>query len=297
MVMLRVMKKRRLLILICIFAFRGIIAPAFAQQVTFSFTGTVQTYIVPTGITNIAVDIQGAGGGNTWMSRGGYGGRVQCTLAVTPGDMLYLNIGGAGDDAANLGASGGYNGGGPGSGNAGGGGGASDIRHGGNELSNRVVVAAGGGGACGATHVASKDYDRGGDGGGLAGENGYSNGERLAKENNIAGKGGGATDQKIKDIRGGSPGKGGEGYADYVGGGGGGGGYYGGSGGNESGGGGGSSYTAPLVTKSVVHTQGYNATGNGTLTISLLATGKRPMPGYEKIVVKKEFVCPKSAER
>src|ERR1700761_9093348 len=69
---------------------------AFAQTDTFVYTGAVQTWTVPPCVTSITVDMQGAIGGKSLYSRGGYGGRVKCTLAVTPGDVLNINVGGKG---------------------------------------------------------------------------------------------------------------------------------------------------------------------------------------------------------
>ncbi len=238
----------------------------FAQSVSFSYTGSVQTYIVPKDVSSIAIDMSGAAGGSTSISEGGAGGRVQCSLAVTPGDAIYLYMGGAGHNSKSNGAAGGYNGGGAGSEDAGGGGGATDIRYRSTALSNRVVVAGGGGGACGPILVAVRNYNRGGNGGGLTGEIGYYNG--AAKK----------TDTTYN-----KPGKGGDGYSDYVGGGGGGGGYQGGAGGNESGGSGGSSYTDPLLATSVIHTQGYNAHSSGALIIT-------------PVIVAKEHTVPQPAQ-
>ncbi|MDI6788540.1 MAG: glycine-rich protein, partial [Planctomycetota bacterium] len=131
----------------------------------FDYTGSQQTWVVPAGVTSITVDVLGAKGGNG--SSGGVGGngaRVQTTLSVTPGQTLYIYVGGQSSNA-----SGGYNGGGTGgnlggSSYAGGGGGASDIRQGGTILANRVVVAGGGGGGGGA--------QSGGPSGGSGGQNG-----------------------------------------------------------------------------------------------------------------------------
>jgi len=238
-----------------------------AQPVTFSYTGRIQTYLVPKDVTSLAIDMQGASGGAANYSRGGNGGRLQCALTVTPGTILYFNIGGSGSASTTMGARGGYNGGGTGSEDGGGGGGASDIRYGGSALANRVVVAGGGGGACGAASVTVKNYTRGGDGGSPVGESGYSNGKSGAADNYYAGIGGANTFMRYNDIRSGAAGKGGDGYGNYAGGGGGGGGYFGGNGGDENGGGGGGSYTDPVLATSVVHTRGFNAGGNGAMTI------------------------------
>ncbi len=124
-------------------------------SVTFNYTGSEQTWTVPSGVASIDIECRGAQGGS---SMGGEGGISTGTLAVTPGEILYVYVGGQGSHPA-----GGWNGGGNGS-YWYGGGGASDVRQGGNTYSDRVIVAGGGGGAY------SSSY-RGGHGGGLTGEN------------------------------------------------------------------------------------------------------------------------------
>lgn len=116
----------------------------------FSSTGSVQTFLVPNGVTSVLFDILGASGGNAtgggWGVYGGNGARVTGNLTVTGGEYMYIFVGGTGANSQQ-GAGGGYNGGGNGQFNSGGGGGgATDIRIGGLLLSNRVAVAGGGGG-------------------------------------------------------------------------------------------------------------------------------------------------------
>lgn len=255
------------------------------QTVRFNYTGAVQTWTVPAGCTKLIVDCVGAAGGGysstNYKSSGGKGGRVQCNLAVTPGQTLYIyvgQVGCAGSFGKSVNVYTAFNGGGTtykGSGDipsaSCGGGGASDIRIGGTALANRKVVSgAGGGGAVG--------YDsnnrNGGNGGGLTGQSVSSS----------HGTGAGGTQSK-GGYKGGTLGNGGAAIAyidaywwDY--GGSGGGGYYGGGGsGSYSsgssvyedvfGGGGGSSYTDPNLCSNVVHTQGYSqATGNGWIIIT-----------------------------
>ncbi|GAB4546835.1 MAG: hypothetical protein Fur002_22250 [Anaerolineales bacterium] len=121
------------------------VAPAYAaSQVTFSYTGAEQQYTAPAGICSIQVDAYGAQGKNgSGGAPGGLGARAQATITVTPGETLYVYVGGRIT---------GYNGGGGGNGGSpanGIGGGASDVRQGGNGTTNRVVVAGGGGGGGG----------------------------------------------------------------------------------------------------------------------------------------------------
>ena len=143
--------------------------PALAQTVVnFNYTGAVQTFVVPTGVTSLSVDAYGAkgqGDNGGSANEGGNGGRVQATLTVTPGQSLSIYVG----DRT------GFNGGGaggsfiiPGVINyvGGNGGGATDIRIGGTTLNDRILVAGGGGGAGDLNGTASGG---GGDGGNTSG--------------------------------------------------------------------------------------------------------------------------------
>ena len=76
------------LTLINIFGF----AKVQSQTQTFNYTGSVQTFTVPAGITSIDVIAKGALGGTN--NRGGQGGSVTATIAVTPGDVLNIYVGG-----------------------------------------------------------------------------------------------------------------------------------------------------------------------------------------------------------
>ena len=258
---------------------------------SFSYTGAQQTWSVPTAVTSITIDGYGAAGGHGASDQrgiGGKGGRLIATSTVTPGENLYIYVGGkGGNTTANPGtgydsvnnpysagdALPGFNGGGsPGSESGGAGGGATDIRQGGNSLTNRIFVAGGGGGG-GNQRRNSEGGGNGGDGGGLIGGSG-TNGA------NGHGKGGNGGTQSTGGIAvsnngsAGSLGVGGKGGTSGRTGGGGGGGYYGGSGGGDGssgnaaggGGGGGSSYSSGRIT---TNTQGYSlATGNGLLSIT-----------------------------
>jgi hypothetical protein len=114
------------------------------QTVTFSYTGAAQTWTVPPCVYNISVSVKGAQGGGP----GGQGATVlNPTIAVTPGQVLQINVG-----QCPTGPTGGWNGGGNGFAavpvnyQSFGGGGASDIRVTPYALTNRIVVAGGGGG-------------------------------------------------------------------------------------------------------------------------------------------------------
>ena len=144
---------------------------------TFNFTGGEQVFVVPDGVTSISVRAVGGRGGtsgggtqpNTGAS-GGLGAVAAANLAVSPGQILFVNVGGNGAVVT-----GGFNGGGAGGNgddhDGGGGGGATDIRTisragGGGTLSSRLVIAAGGGGGGGNSGSTS------GTGGGLGGSTG-----------------------------------------------------------------------------------------------------------------------------
>ncbi|MBY0494982.1 MAG: hypothetical protein K2Y23_12275 [Cyanobacteria bacterium] len=242
--------------------------------VIFNFTGAAQGFTVPAGVTSITVTAFGAqgGAGAGGGPAGGLGGSVQARITVTPGEVLTINVGGAGVAAG----AGGFNGGGA-SGAAvsrgGGGGGASDVRRGGVGLANRVVVAGGGGGS-----GTLAGGGAGGAGGGLVGANGAAGSGSAGNDGNggggtqaaggTGGAGGPGTDGAA-----GASGQGGAGGFGVESGGGAGGGFFGGGGGEESnagvgtggGGGGGSSFTTGSATN-VVHAQGVRA-GNGQIII------------------------------
>jgi uncharacterized repeat protein (TIGR01451 family) len=151
------------------------------QVIVFPFTGDVQTYTVPAGVTELtitALGAQGASGTGTVGGSGAAGGQASGTLVVVPGQILNIYVGGAAS-----GQTGGYNGGGlggslvgpnqaGGTGNGGGGGGATDVRVGGTTLGDRVIVAGGGGGGGAMGCEALYTGGNGGAGGGLAGTNG-----------------------------------------------------------------------------------------------------------------------------
>ncbi|MEI6766479.1 MAG: glycine-rich protein [Bacteroidota bacterium] len=236
-----------------------------AGSLIFDYTGGLQSWVVPSGITSVTVDVYGAQGGrgNNGYSSGGLGGRIKSTLSVTPGQSLHFMVGGAGGSGGLQG----WNGGGKGSlsnpENSGAGGGASDIRIGGYTLNDRVIVAGGGGGA---SYACGSGSENGGAGGDTVGGNGNDCNHYIYST-----CGGGAT--KYSGGTGGSNGGiaggfgyGGAGYVNYAGGGGGG--YYGGGGGYASGaGGGGSSWVNPALSNNTSYSKGIK-TGNGQVRIS-----------------------------
>jgi LPXTG-motif cell wall-anchored protein len=253
-------------------------APAFADPVTtqvegttvvtFPYTGDVQDWVVPAGVTVIAIDIAGAQGGSS-NSPGGLGAELVGTVAVTPGQTLHVLVGGRGGDGEQYqsGAGGGGGsfvytaataagliaaaGGGGGSASNGGAGNASTGPDGADgEVSGGLGGAAGSGGA---------GSDAGG-GGGLLGDGGGIG--PVTGGSSLANGGAGGDPGTFQPGGAGGFGGGGAGGANNIPGyaGGGGGGYSGGgSGGFDGstgggGGGGGSLFTGTLATQSVGRT-------------------------------------------
>lgn len=250
----------------------------------FSYTGSSQTYTVPSGVTEIDVLLYGGAGGSdgaippALTALGGVGAMVRTRLTVTPGDVLDVYVGGKGGDG-NLGAgpsyvgtagAGGYNGGAAGghvsTGTAlqlpaGGGGGATDVR----DSGTRLAVAGGGGGAGGNGTDVTVTLTFGGDGGypdgedGEDGAGGNTNSFGAGGTTSAGGAGGTYVGTGVNGTAG-SANTGGAGAVIGRGGGGGGGGVYGGGGGGGSntpgtsggGGGGGSSMTTGTLLSSGV---------------------------------------------
>jgi hypothetical protein len=265
-------------------------AHASTVSQSFSYSGGEQTYVVPAGITSVAVSATGGSGGNGANSTGGLAAVATGELTVTPGETLYVEVGGVGG-AGNLSAAtvaGGFDGGAAGASGAAGGGGASDVRTcssaavscsdgSPSSLASRLLVAGGGGGA----GAQGYGYEFGGLGGtpdGTAGVSSYGGGGGGGSTTGEAGGTGGAGTYNGGG-QGGTYGLGGAGGATddgcgELGGGGGGGGWYGGGGGGgvqggfcsygaAAGGGGGSSY-GPAGTTFAQAT----VAGSGSVTIS-----------------------------
>ena len=249
------------------------------RQKTFGVSDSLQTFIVPNWCKKLHIDCVASRGYNvSTAARGGYGGRVECDLAVTPGQILYIMVG---NIPANNGVV--YN--------------ASDIRTNNagvtntTSLQSRLIVAGGGGSGGGCNSSQGQPFDAvGGAGGGLTGGSGIDRNTQAG----IGGKGGsqsaggaaGYFSMYLKTLyakngtfglggaaasEGGYSGAGGAGW--YGGGGGVDGYYYAGSnerGSSGSSAGGGSSYTHPSLCTNVKHTQGYR-NGAGYVIISLIA--------------------------
>ncbi len=248
------------------------VVSASAETAVFKYTGAEQKFKVPAGVTSVQVEAVGSGGGTAGSEHpvhGGVGAVVSGDLAVTPGQVLYVEVGGLE-----------FNGGAHSVVSAAGGG-ASDLRmvsigaaeSPGNEesLKSRLLVAAGGGGGGGPNARASQGGPNpeclGGPGGGPEekGTDGAScgisggGGGGPGKENEGGSGGNGYVFDTPDSSFAGEPGRfgAGGGTAREGGGGGGGGGLYGGGGGGEqalestmqNGGGGGGGGGSNLVPK------------------------------------------------
>jgi hypothetical protein len=278
------MKKIVILFLLPIFAFSQIkneflqLKPVYRNFVRFDFTGAIQTWTVPAGVTQIFVDVVGAQGGSASPYLGGKGGKVSGVLTVASGDILQITVGG--QSTNNIAVYG-----------FGGNGGRSTIygtiaRAGGGlsaisttapvTQANALVIAAGGGG------TATNSYAvNGGAGGGLNGISATSNyggvNTRGGGASQLAGGVAGSTSDGNSTnptagtaINGGAGGIVGGASAGWNGGGGGGAGYFGGGGGAGGGnaqgsGGGGSSWSHASVQK-VSNVSNFNS-GNGRVII------------------------------
>lgn len=231
---------------------------------TYTYTGAIQSYTVPSTFSVIGAYVSAAGGGGG--SSAGAGALVTGTLSVTPGSTLTIYVGGTAPTVLNAASAGGWPGGGPALGGeqGGGGGGYSAIASG----STYYVIAGAGGGGTG--------Y------GGRGGNGGFNGSPGVTVNGNAPAQGGTQTAGGAASSGGGggSAGsylQGGNASPATYDGGGGGGGYYGGGGGPGGGagallggGGGGSSLTSGpgFAVGSVVSGGGAAASTNGQVIIS-----------------------------
>ena len=246
-------------------------------ETTYSYTGSLQTLSVPTGITQMEAWMWGAGGGggnkSTWGHgyAGGAGGFAYGKINTTSISTLAIVVGGGGEGAPtshqNV-VAGGYGGGGNterGSSNTyvGAGGGLSGIFNGSYTHSNSILIAGGGGGGGCALTANGGGPDTGGAGGGTTGQAGEYGGSRSHANSGYGGtqSAGGASDGAALQ---GAVGDGG-GQA------GAGGGYYGGGHGtydsidDQPGSGGGSGYYDSSIVSSATLTGGDGTTpGNSS---------------------------------
>jgi hypothetical protein len=258
----------------------------------FSYTGAIQQFIVPNRVTSIEVNAIGAKGGTGARGQvGGAGANITTTLNVTPGQVLYIVVGGHPGQSAT--AKYGFGGsGGTGAYYGGAGGGLSGVfTNVSPAIANALIIAGGGGGGAGIS--TGSDYTGGNAGNNLTGtssngseptvsQNAYITNGRYqygyAATNSIAGQGGepfdvatGTRGGNGADISGGNAGTNG-GLSSWNGGGGGGGGFYGGGGG--AGGGAATGGGAGGATKSITGINSYgtpNTTGDGSVSITCIS--------------------------
>ncbi len=223
----------------------GAAAPAQATTKAFTYTGAEQTFTVPGGVHSVHVLAIGGAGGASNDANGGFAAEVVGDVSATPGQTLYIEVGGNGQGSGEGGA-GGFNGGAAG---GGGGGGASDVRtsprSGGLSPDDRLIVSGGGGG--GGDGTAEEVGGAGGAAGSPGAATSYSGGGAGTQTEGGSGASGCEPSGQGENGQLGSGGAGGNSAVESGPGGGGGGGYYGGAGGGgscfvgSSGGGGGSS--------------------------------------------------------
>ena len=76
-----------------------------SQSVTFNYTGSLQTWTVPSCVTQITIEALGAAGGSTMGENnsgpwtGGLGADIRGTFTVTPGQIITALVGQAGSNA------------------------------------------------------------------------------------------------------------------------------------------------------------------------------------------------------
>ena len=263
--------------------------PKVPNSYSYAYTGAIQKFIVPNRVTSIQVNAIGAKGGTGGNGQiGGGGANITTTINVTPGQILYIVVGGfpGQSSTAKYGFAGN---GGTGTNPGGAGGGLSGVFTSVTpSVANALVVAGGGGGGAGIT--TGSDYTGGNAGNNSTGTS--SNGNESANSQSAyikngryqygyaattsaAGLGGEPFDVTPytrggdgNDINGGNGGTD-SGMNTWNGGGGGGGGYYGGGGG--AGGGAATGGGAGGATKSISSNSSFgalNTTGDGSVTIT-----------------------------
>jgi hypothetical protein len=252
---------------------------------TFSYTGGIQQFVVPNRVTTIQVNAIGARGGAGARGQvGGAGANITTTLNVTPGQVLYIVVGGFPGQSATAAYGFGGNGG-SGTNYGGAGGGLSGVFTSSSPaVANALIIAGGGGGGSGIS--TGSNYTGGNAGNTIVGTS--SNGNQpvevnylrngkyqhgYAATNSAPGSAGEPFDSGTgggngSDINGGSGGSN-AGVGGWNGGGGGGAGFYGGGAG--AGGGAATGGGAGGATKSSTNLNSYgpmNNTGDGSVSIT-----------------------------
>jgi hypothetical protein len=246
--------------------------PMFTKTAQFSYTGGDQQWEVPPGVTQVFIDVFGAQGGtSTSPGAGGLGGKVRAILNVTPGEILFLMVGG--QPTSRLAVYGNGGNGGTNTSNTSNqsmaGGGMSAVYRTSINMSNAIMVAGGGGGGAKGRN--------GGAGGGLTGLVSTDDPTRGGKggTQSAGGAAGTSLDGQVTNPTAGQLGQGGAGGIintnTWNSGGGGGAGYYGGGGGAGggnyfSGGGGGSSWANSTICFKISTIPNFNS-GHGKIII------------------------------
>jgi hypothetical protein len=264
--------------------------PRVPDTYNFIYTGALQQFIVPNRVTAIQVKSIGARGGTGARGQvGGAGANITTTLNVTPGQILYIVVGGFPGQSAI--AKYGFGGsGGSGTNYGGAGGGLSGVfTDASPAIANSLIIAGGGGGGAGIS--TGSDYTGGNAGNNAIGtsnngnepivyQNAYVTNSRYqygyAATTLSAGLGGEPFDPGTgggngTGINGGSGGTN-AGVSGWNGGGGGGGGSYGGGGG--AGGGAATGGGAGGATKSSNSINSFgtpNSTGDGSVSITCIS--------------------------
>ncbi len=242
--------------------------PAAAQSpcssaetdVTFSYFGNYQSWVVPAGISTARIYATGADGGG---SGGGSGASMRGTFSLTPGETLQVLVGAAGAVVLS----------------SGGGGGGSFVTRGGGGIGHfvpgRLILIAGGGGGMGVSSNGAGGNAGGGigsggnaqfacGGGGINGNGGSISGRCGGGRRIPLGAGGG---WGIGGAGGFGGGGGGRAHSSGSSGGGGGGARGGWGGGSYSGGVGGQSYNAGTSQSNSSGSAGAGLASNGSVTI------------------------------
>jgi hypothetical protein len=149
-------------------------SPAVAATATATYSTAGETpFIVPAGVTSVTAALTGAGGGagrdpafTFDDAPGGAGGTARATVAVAPGEVLFVEVGGSGGPGTGLGAG----------------------------ARSGLTAASGATAGAGGTGGSEDGLDfggGGGGGGGLFGGGGGGGGDCLPMDPNVCGGGGG----------------------------------------------------------------------------------------------------------
>jgi hypothetical protein len=265
--------------------------PVIPNTYNFTYKGEIQTFIVPNRVTSIQVNAIGAKGGTGANGQaGGAGANITTTLNVTPGQTLYIVVGGFPGQSATAKYGFGGNGGVTNIATyyGGAGGGLSGVFTSITPTNANALVVAGGGGG-GAGHGTGTDYTGGNAGNSLAGTGNDGNEPPSPKTSYVTngraqigygatlsapGNGGNAFDDYANNsgVNGnGISGGAGGGFGNWLGGGGGGAGFFGGgggAGGGDANGGGGGGSTKTTSGHNSFGTP--NTTGDGSVSITCI---------------------------